>query len=283
MRISIVTDIHHGRESRTCSDLRDPAWPVLEAVGRFVDRAGGGGYDAIIDLGDRIADFDRESDLHHLSELAAIFGRFDGERVHILGNHDIVNLTVADNADTLASSAASRVVDLGSARLIAWQPGVSFDYRSGTFERASQQLDWLIDALVQDDRPAIIATHVSFAGRTQTGNYYHHHAPSYSAHPDHHEVRVAVENTGRAALWLSGHSHWNTWSNISNIHHITIQSLTERFTTYPNTAGAYADLTIEDDQFTLDVHGHDPLHIRLPFRRSGDRPWVAPMLRTPAV
>ena len=93
--------------------------------------------------------------------------------------------------------------------------------------------------------------------------------------PDHAVVRAAVEATGKAALWLSGHVHWNTVTNVGNVQHVTVQSVSERFTTYPMTAAAYADLEIKDGQFTIDVFGNDPFHARLPFRRSGDRPWMA--------
>ena len=279
MKISIITDIHHGKRSLTCPDLRDPEWPVLSAVESFVERAVAERADAILELGDRIADFDRDSDHRHASELASVFRRFRGERVHVLGNHDAVNLSAADNEAIFESPVQSRVVDLGTVRLVVWQPSVAFDYEQGSFPPASSHLDWLLEALLADDRPAIVATHVSLAGRAQTGNYYHHHAPGYSTYPDHAVIRAAVEKTGRVAVWLAGHSHWNTVTTIAGIQHITIQSLTERYTTYPRTAGAYADLTVDRGHFTLDVYGNDPFHLRLPFRKSGDQPWVPPIIR----
>lgn len=279
MKISIIADIHHGDRSLTCQDLRDPDWPVLSAVEGFVERAMSERPDVLLDLGDRIADSDHGGDYRHASALAAVFERFPGERMHLLGNHDVVNLSPTENEAIFATSCQSRAVDLGGARLIAWQPGVVFNYEDGSFAPASSHLDWLLQTLLDDDRPAIIATHVSLAGRAQTGNYYHHHAPSYSTYPDHVTIREAVERTGRVAIWLAGHSHWNTVTTIGNIQHITIQSLTERFTTYPETAGAYADLIVDGGQFSLEVFGNDPFHIRLPFRKSGDRPWVPPITR----
>jgi calcineurin-like phosphoesterase family protein len=279
MKIAIIADIHHGNESLTCPDLRDAEWPVLSAVDQFIDRAIAEQADVVLELGDRINDFDHERDWRHASEIAPAFKRFPRERVHLLGNHDAVNLSAAENEAILECSLQSRVVDLGVARLVAWQPGVVFDYGIGSFPRASDHLGWLVETLLADERPAIVATHVSLAGRAQTGNYYHHHAPTYSTYPDQAEVREAVEKTGRVALWLAGHSHWNTLTTIGNIHHITVQSLTERFTTFPKTAGAYADLLIEDGKFALDVRGNDPFYIRLPFRKSGDQPWVPPIYR----
>ena len=106
---------------------------------------------------------------------------------------------------------------------------------------------------------------------------YFERNPQYSTYPDHAAVRAAVEATGRAAAWLSGHVHWNTVTNVANVQHITIQSLSERFTTMPQTAAAYAILTIEDGSLSVEVFGNDPFFARVPFRKSGDQRWVAPL------
>ncbi|MBN9260073.1 MAG: metallophosphoesterase [Hyphomicrobium sp.] len=278
MKIAIIADIHNGTETRNCP-LKDPGFPVVEAVEQFVERAISGGADLLLELGDRINDVDHETDTARAKELAPAFKRFPRHRVHLLGNHDVINLTAADNEAIFDCSFASRVVDLGDVRLIAWQPNVAFDYEKGSFRPTAGHLTWLVQALLEDERPAIIATHVSLAGRAQTGNFYHHFHPTYSTYPDHEAVRNAVERTGRVAIWLSGHSHWNTWTNIAGIHHFTVQSLSERFTTYPRTAAAFADLTIEKGQFTLEVHGNDPLYLRLPFQKSSEQFWVSPIVR----
>ena len=279
MRISIITDIHHGPTSRTCPDVKDPDWPILERIRSFVARAERERSDLILDLGDRICDVDRETDLESAAKVFAAFRGFSGPVVHVLGNHDVINLTRDDHARLSGGRFDNRVVDFPEARLIPWQVDVLLDREADRFPPVAEQLEWLLDTLVSDERPAIIATHVSFSGRTQDGNYYHHHKPAYASHPDHAAVRTAVEATGRAALWLSGHSHWNAVTNIGNLVHLTLQSFSERFTTYPLTAGTHADLCIERDRFSLEVHGNDPMYLRMPFRRSGDRPWLAPIRR----
>jgi len=279
VKISIVTDIHNGEASRHCPHVRDAGYAIIRAVEQFVDHASDGGADVLLDLGDRIDDFDHDRDTAAAKALAPAFIRFPRERVQILGNHDVINLTRVENEQIFDCSLASRIIDLGEFRLIAWQPDVAFNYEKGCFPPTSGHLGWLVQALLEDDRPAVIATHVSLAGRAQTGNYYHHFQPTYSTYPDHEAVRAAVEKTGRAAIWLAGHSHWNTWTNISNVHHFTIQSMTERFTTYPKTAGSYADLIVEKDQFTLQVFGNDPFYIRLPFQRSSEQFWLPPVVR----
>ena len=42
MKIAIIADIHNGTETRNCP-LKDPNFPVVEAVEPFVERAISGG------------------------------------------------------------------------------------------------------------------------------------------------------------------------------------------------------------------------------------------------
>lgn len=272
MKIAIVTDIHHGPQSHTkASD-----WNGIPVLEQFVAYAESVGADLLLDLGDHISDTDHDTDVQSASEVAAALAKFSGTRAHVIGNHDVVNLTVQENEAIFAQSMASRVIDLGETRLILWQPGVEISMSVG-FPPAASGLPWLVDALNQDERPAIIATHVPLSGHSQIGNYYFERNAQYSTYPDHAAVRAAVEATGRAAAWLSGHVHWNTVTNVGNVQHITIQSLSERFTTMPQTAAAYAILTIEDGSLSVEVFGNDPFYARVPFRKSGDQRWVAPL------
>ena len=269
MKIAIITDIHHGPESHT----KAPGWDALAVMRDCIWHAGEQHADLLLDLGDRISDTTRAMDRQMTAEVAEVFKSFHGPRYHVLGNHDVSNLSVQDSEEILGQSMQSRVVDLGALRLIVWQPGVKITMGSG-FPRAEGDLPWLVQALQADDRPAIIATHVPLSGHAQTGNYYFEANPQYATYPDHAVVRAAVEATGKVAMWLSGHVHWNTVTNIRGIQHVTVQSVSERFTTYPLGAAAFAMLEIEDGQARLDVHGNDPFHVRLPFRKSGERPWM---------
>lgn len=269
MKIAIITDIHHGPESHT----KAPGWDALGVMRDFIRHAGEEHADLMLDLGDRISDTTREMDRQVTAEVADVFNSFHGPRYHVLGNHDVSNLTVEDSEEILGQSMQSQVIDLGELRLILWQPGVRITKGTG-FPQAAAGLPWLVDALAADDRPAIVASHVPLSGHAQTGNYYFEANPQYSTYPDHAAVRTAVEATGKVAMWLAGHVHWNTVTNIRGIQHMTVQSVSERFTTYPLAAAAYAMLEIKDGQATLDVRGNDPFHVRLPFRKSGDRPWM---------
>jgi len=272
MKIAIITDIHHGPQSHT----KDTGWDGLPAMEAFVEHATSIGADLLLDLGDHISDTDHATDVRAATEVARALGQFKGPRYHVVGNHDVTNLSIGDNEDIFGQSMASQVFDLGAARLILWQPDVNIGLPGG-FAPTGDALPWLIETLEADSKPAIIATHVPLSGHSQIGNYYFENNAQYSTYPDHAAVRRAVEATGNAAMWLSGHVHWNTVTPVAGIQHITVQSMSERFTTTPAAANAFAVLEIADGSADLTVHGNDPFQARVAFRRSGDRPWLKPM------
>lgn len=268
MKLAIISDIHHAPAGPDEFDVR-------QVVDDFVSRAIEDGVEVLIDLGDRIDDIDRETDLRLSAELADIFKRFGGPRVHLRGNHDVVNLTDFDHERLFGQRPGHRVLDLGTCRLVLWEPSVSFNRRAG-FPPAAGELDWLTGTLRADTRPAIVATHIPLSGASMTSNYYFENNPTFATYPDAALVRTAVEATGNAALWLAGHVHWNSLSVIGNVAHVTVQSVSERFTTMPNPARASARLEISGSWAKLEVAGDDPLKIEFPFGRSGDRPWPEP-------
>lgn len=272
MKIAIITDIHHGPKSHT----KETGWGGIATMEAFVEHANAVGADLLLDLGDHISDTEHATDVRAATEVADVLAQFKGPRYHVLGNHDVVNLSVADNEAIFGQSMQSQVVDLGAARLILWQPGVKALLPEG-FSNASDNLSWLVETLKADSKPAIIASHVPLSGHSQIGNFYFEHNPQYSTYPDHADIRAAVEETGNAALWLAGHVHWNTVTTVAGVQHITIQSMAERFTTAPATANAFAILDIDNGEAALTVHGNDPFHARVPFRRSGDQRWLAPL------
>ncbi|KKB13473.1 hypothetical protein VE25_01715 [Devosia geojensis] len=275
MKIALVADIHHGPHSHT----KKEGWDALPELEAFIARIEQEKVDVLLDLGDRISDTTHEMDVTVAGDVYDRLSKFSGRRYHVLGNHDVANLSIEDNARIFNQSMDHQVIDLGDFRLILWQASVKLDTDAPTFgfQKASAALAWLIKALNADERPAIIATHVPLSGHSQIGNFYFENNAHVSTYPDHTEVRAAVEATGKAAMWLSGHVHWNTVTNVHNVQHITIQSFSERFTTYPEPATAFGILEIGDGQFALEVFGRDPFFVRLPFRASGAQKWLKSM------
>jgi 3',5'-cyclic-AMP phosphodiesterase len=271
MRIAIISDIHFAGATAGQFDVR----PVVE---EFVSWASRIDADLMLDLGDRIDDIDQATDLANTRVVAEIFRAFTGPRVHLLGNHDVVNLTADDHRTLFGRLPGHEAFDLDELRVLVWEPSVLLDRKRG-FPPAGQDLDWLTHALQSDERPAVIVTHIPVSGAAMTGNYYFENNSDFATYPDHANVRRAVEQTGRAALWLSGHVHWNSATNVAGIRHLTVQSASETYTTLPYPACAYALLEIERSTARLEVFGRDALQIEMPFRPSGHCPWPQPRPR----
>ncbi|MEQ1768559.1 MAG: metallophosphoesterase [Devosia sp.] len=264
MKLAIISDIHHSR------DLS-----MVRHVSQFVADATAAGADLLLDLGDRIDDADRAEDLDRLAELAVAFRRFPGTRLHLLGNHDVVNLTGDDHERALGREPGHMELDLGDVRLIVWEPSVQF-HRPRGFDSAADQLPWLVATLEADPRPAIILTHIPVSGASMAGNYYFSNNPALATYPDAADIRRAVEATGKVALWHSGHVHWNSWCNVGNIHHLTLQSPSETFTTKGTPALTWAMLEIDGHHASYEVRGLDTLSLRFTFQPSGAMAWPNP-------
>ena len=273
MKIALIADIHHGPVSHN----KVVGWDALEVVREFAGFANKVGADLVLDLGDRISDTTAEADRIAEREVADALAASHGPRVHLLGNHDVAKLTPSDNAEVLGQPMGHRVLDLGDTRLVVFQPDAVMTKPTGFAPIAPESLRWLIDALEADERPAIIASHLPFSGHAQVGNYYFQNAQRFSTYPNHAEVRAAVEATGRAAAWFSGHVHWNTVTTVQGIHHFTLHSVSETFTTTPHPAASYGLLEVIGNQLEFTVYGREPMFIRLPFRRSGDQLWIPPL------
>jgi hypothetical protein len=77
-------------------------------------------------------------------------------------------------------------------------------------------------------------------------------------------------------LCVAGHVHWNTLHTVGGIPHITIQSLTESFTTGGEAAEAWATLEFGEGEIHWQTLGRDPIKLTLQ-QRSLEAHWEAPL------
>ena len=268
-RIAIVADIHHGRDMAT---KRGTA--ALGLLSRFVDSVNAGSVDAVIDLGDRISDVDAERDVALQREVANGFRRLGNKpRHHVIGNHDIAHLSEADNAAIIDSPVHSRAVIVGGVRVAFWQPDV-FASLEHPLSLRDGDLAALEALLGTDDRPTLLVTHVPLSGHAQTGNYYFERNPGYASYAETADIRRVIAAAPCPVIALAGHVHWNTLTVVDGTPHLTLQSLTETFTTGEPT-GSSAIVEIDGDDFRFTVGGLDRLAVTLPW------PKAKPLWRPP--
>jgi len=269
LRLAIVADIHHGENSFT--KMGSQALPLMAEFRRFVEDAK---PDAVIDLGDRISDRDHATDLRLEQEVADAFSAIAAPRFHLCGNHDRDHLSVAENEAILRQPLGHRTIDLGDWHLVLWAAD-SRIHRPGGFILTEADLLWLAATVNAADRPLAIMSHVPLSGHAQTGNYYFERNPEFSTYPGAERARAVLRQARVPVVCLAGHVHWNTLTIVDGIPHLTLQSLTESFTTMPQPAGAWGLLELSAT-IAWTVHGNDPFVAKLDAADTLRR-WMTPL------
>lgn len=168
LRLANVADIHHGRPST--AKRGDRALPLMDDFAAFVRQSGA---DHVLDLGDRISDEDRDTDLVLQAEVAEAFRAVPGTHWHLNGNHDRDHLSVADKETILGQSLDHQVLDLGGWRIVLWRADSKI--RRGAdhqgFVLTEPDLVWLARTMQAADRPCLVVSHVPVSGHSQIGNY----------------------------------------------------------------------------------------------------------------
>ena len=273
-RIALVSDIHHGAQSLTKCGLA--ALGLLAEFGRFV---GDARPDVVVDLGDRINHVDPDTDRRLQAEVVEALRPITSPLYYICGNHDRDHLSVADNEAVLGQPLQHQTIDIGAWRIVLWRADTRIrrQGRDGLtgFVLPEADLVWLAGVVRAADRPLAILSHVPVSGQAQTGNYYFDRNPDASTYPTAARARDVVRQARVPVVWIAGHVHWNSLTVTDGIPHLTMQSLTESFTTSPDPAGAWALLEL-DHAIGLRVFGKDPFDIRLDAAASLRR-WVPPL------
>lgn len=269
LRIAVVTDIHHGptRYTKRGAD----ALPLLN---EFKTHVAAGNFDLVVDLGDRISNVDHDTDLQLEAEVISVFEGIDVPREHILGNHDLHYISARENEAILKRPIESHSKDVKDKHLVFWQHDLSGDFPESPIPSQSD-LDWLQYDLANTNLPAIIFTHVPLNSGAMAGNFYFQNNTSAATLRHTEMAREIIEAAGNVVLCIAGHVHWNDSSTIDGIRYLTLQSLTESYTTQNEASAAWAEIEI-DDQVRLRAFGNDPMVFEAPLRGQNMR-WVPPL------
>ncbi len=270
VRICIVSDIHHG--TPTTTKRGDTALGLMDEFVRFTNDAK---PDFVVDLGDRISDMDRDTDLRLEREVAEAFKPITSPIHHINGNHDRDYLEVSDNEEILGQSLENTTFDIDGWRIVLWRADskIMRSPEHSGFVLRETDLVWLSRVAQTADRPLLVMSHVPISGHAQTGNYYFERNPESSTYPMAERARAALSQARVPVTCIAGHVHWNTITTVDGITHLTQQSLTESFTTNGEPAGAYGMLEL-GDTVNWQVHGDDPIAFSF---KPGLTRWTPPL------
>lgn len=255
-KLAIVTDIHHGEPFGTKYSQH-----ALDLLAGVIDAVKADPHDLLLDLGDRINDADRESDLTRLGEVAAIFKRSNTPRAHLIGNHDFDFMDEADNHAILESPMNSRSLVIKGWRLVFWYPSARY-HRTNGFNQDPGALEWLAEELPRDERPTVVFTHAPLLIGPIEGNYWFEHKPQAAVSPDADAARRILEASPNVVMAIAGHVHWNRLLVSGGVHYLTLQSLIDGFTASEVPSGTWATIHL-GEQITVEVHGADRMKLEL--------------------
>ncbi len=273
LRISIITDLHYGRDAGTKFGSK-----ALDVLGNYVSWLAQHPHDLVVDLGDRINDVGPEVDPLLLDKVSAVLRALPEPRRHMLGNHDVQFLSAEENEAALDSICRSHSLDIEGNHLVFWNCGSKLERGRG-IAMDQDELEWLKKDLESTDLPSVIFLHAPLIRSCMRGNYYFERSEVNAGYTGDNSTKALdiIESSGKVILVVSGHTHWFDLHCSDGVHHVTIPSATESFM-HPSEPGeAWASISI-DEEISIETFGKRKYRMELPLRELG-RHWQR---KTPA-
>lgn len=229
----------------------------------------------MVDLGDRISNSDLTNDRKHLTEVASAFESLTKECHHLIGNHDVVHLSIEEHEKILGMSLQHHSLDREGWHLAFWNTSCVLHEGEG-FILDRDDLNWLAADLAATELPAVVFSHMPVDTGSMVGNYYFERRYEHGEqHRNASLARDLIESSEKVIAVVSGHVHWNQLHFMDGIPHFSLQSLSETFTTHPHAAGSWALLALSD-MVELEVFGRDAVLYRMPVKNPSHH-WLTPM------
>jgi predicted MPP superfamily phosphohydrolase len=149
LKIAIISDIHH------CPEKNKEVGVQLET---FIKKAQELDADLIVDLGDRISNVSKEADANNLKVIADLFKETKLFWHHILGNHDVKNLSINETEKVLSSPLNMHNFLIKGYNLIFWNASAQMSFESGFTKLKEEEINWLAKTLKDSRAPCIMMT-----------------------------------------------------------------------------------------------------------------------------
>lgn len=228
VRFGIVTDVHYAdTDARGTRHYRDSLEKMRSAVRRMNTEE----LDFVVELGDfidRPVPPDEIATLHHLGAIEREFQQFRGATYHVLGNHDLEDLSKEEflrgvSNTGVAPDRSYYSFMAGGVQFIVLDADFRSDgapYERGHFDWADSNIPrsqalWLIDALLERDGPAVILVHQRLDGEGR------------ECVRSARELRALFKESGRIVAVLQGHDHGGGMQVIDGIPYYTLKAMVE--------------------------------------------------------
>jgi len=258
LRLGVFTDTHvHDTESPNEGKIMSN---YAERLTAFVNAMNQWPADAVLQLGDFVnGAFVMGADLGDPTRIPALLDHgvelvsgFAGPVHHVIGNHDVYDLTKEQFLAATGLEHTWYSFDLGGFHFVVLDAQFNRDGESygkigwmvqGTIPQA--ELDWLAEDLAATEHPTIILIHQpldSDFSLTAGG-------PPIS---NHLEVRDLLVASGRVIAVFQGHTHHASHREIDGIHYVTFEAMVDHTEPTPPSWGA---VTLDNAARTLLIEG----------------------------
>lgn len=257
LRVAIATDIHYGFDQRDKLGSKAPALmeQFIKYTGKLKPRP-----DFVIDIGDRINSRNAADDRKYMQELKDQYNKMAIPLHSVLGNHDVKNLSRADNEQIMGTPATSYSMDVGNYHFVFWNPDATFGDTGLTVTQAD--IEWLKNDLAATDKKSALFSHVPFydkeeelaAARQLEGS--EQSAFRRFSFQEAQQIREIITQSGKVCIAMGGHRHRNSYNQIDGVHYITQQSMTNEYKEkYSVPTGTWSLLEFDEDNIKVRLYG----------------------------
>ncbi len=265
LTIGVVSDLHFGPRASFAGKLRKLSHLAATLTEAFVERMRAQQVDLVVNLGDVIEDVDAQTDLQRYSSCMRLLEAAGVERIHVAGNHDLVNLDAATLRKAWAMPASGvlyRSLDRKGLHLVVLH---THERKDRDVSIDAEQLSWLKQDLATTTLPTVVLMHHSAADQDLRGNRWFEGAEHICLLAQRAELRAVLARSGRVILVLNGHLHWNHFDLIDSIPYVTLQSLVENIDEDApgRPAAAHAVLRFDGRRLLVEIAGAHPLRYQI--------------------
>ena len=222
MRLAIFSDLHFRRLGETEyypgleRKLVKHAEPLIANLIKDINEYA---PDVVVNLGDIIEHVDRATDIKNLKTMAGVLKQINAPLYSVVGNHEIINLGVAEVAKLLGvplehRRGATFSVDVGGYHLVFLSPCDTEQLMPAGYKMkrviSDADLAWLEGDLARNKLPTIVFTHFGLAKDDMRGNHWFgdepHRAEAFLENGE--KVKGILRGAGNLLAVFSGHHHW---------------------------------------------------------------------------
>lgn len=252
--LAFVTDVHAGG----LIEYR-PGKEALGLLTRFVEHTNGLNVDAVIELGDRVNNLDRQHDYTIQEQVQEVLQRLIAPRYSVLGNHDVHYATKDDNLHIMGMQSSWYSSMISGFRLIFIDTADPVQGHCGGYV-SKRQLDWLSAQVSMDTSPKLVFGHHPITTQNQDGNPFFGSLPGEEKIANNDEVLDVLHGNHNVLAYFNGHVHWFYASLERSVRSFSIPSLLESYPLKENAPGRYAIATVTREGIVdLSLHTLNPM------------------------